>query len=448
VVTPRYCGGVVLLLALFNLGARPVQPDEKDREPQPVPILPAEEVWSTTFDGTPAANAWMDDQRVYVGLRIRGLRAVSRATGEQVWAGSVDITHPPLAIDDQLVIALPDELRALDPLTGTTRWARRLPKQLGAPLAGSGGRVFAADHAGNLVALRAADGEATWRHSFGAVCSRQPIVAAANLLVIALADRRVIALDTETGQIRWERSLPGTVSALAAARDRVLVGSTDNFLYALDPESGDERWRWRTGGDVVGAAAAGERVYFVSLDNVLRAVNRGNGNQLWKAAVPTRPSAPPIAFDDVVVLSGVAPRVDAYNGRTGAPLGTFTAHTELAGAPLIDVTPTPFEVAIVALAKDGRLTALRPTGLMFPDPPLGPLLRLPGRELPREPRPSIPNAQPPTTSSQRSQTPNGQLPTPNDLSSERLESAIPTGSYEVMGFGARSPTWRRAGCAA
>lgn len=335
----------------------------------------------------------MDDERVYVGLQALGIRALSRETGDPIWQEPNDVTHPPLAIDDQLLIAMPDEVRALDPRTGQVRWARPLPQRLATGMIASNDIALLADSAGLLVAIRARDGEEVWRRSLGVATAHLPARLEPHTVVLTLTDARVIALNDRDGELLWERSLPGTLSAPATARDRVFVGSTNNFFYALDAGSGGERWRWRTGGDVVGAAAAGDRVYFASFDNVLRAVNRDNGNQLWKTAIPTRPSAPPIAFDDVVVLSGVAPRVDAYDGRTGAALGTLTALTDLKGAPVIDTTPKPFDVAIVALTREGRLSALRPTGLMFPDPPLVPLPRLPGRELApdRPPRPSKPS---------------------------------------------------------
>jgi eukaryotic-like serine/threonine-protein kinase len=370
-----------VLLALFCLGLGP-NGKVKPPKPQPVPILPAEEVWFAELDASPAANAAMDDERVYVGLQVRGIRALSRKTGEPVWQEPNDITHAPLAVDEQLLIAMPEEVRALDPGTGAMRWTRPLEKQLATGMVASKELALLIDHAGMLVAIRARDGKEVWRRSLGATSVHPPARLEPDHLVLTLSDGRVLALDDRTGETIWERSLPGTLSAPATGRDRVFVGSTNNFFYALDAENGDERWRWRTGGDVVGSAAAGERVYFASFDNVLRAVNRDNGNQLWKTAIPTRPSGPPIAFDDVVVLSGVAPRVDAFDGRTGAALGTLTAATDLQGAPVIDTTPTPFDVSIVALTRDGRLSGLRPTGLMFPDPPLVPFLRLPGRELP------------------------------------------------------------------
>ena len=377
---------MTVFVAITSLG---LAPKTKEPKPGPVPILPAEEVWVAEFDAPPAANASMDDERVYVGLQVQGVRALSRETGDPIWQEPTDITQPPLVINDRLLIAMPDEVRGLDPRTGAIRWARRLPQPLAVGMVASRDTALLVDTTGLLVAVRATDGQEVWRRSLNATTSHLPATLEPHTLVLTLSDARVIALDDRSGDVVWERALPGTLSAPATARDRVFVGSTNNFFYALDAKRGGVRWRWRTGGDVIGAACAGERVYFASFDNVLRAVNRDNGNQLWKTAIPTRPSAPPIAFDDVVVLSGVAPRVDAYNGRTGAALGTLMAVADLKGAPVIDTTPKPFDVAIIALTSEGRLSALRPTGLMFPDPPLVPFSRLPGRELPREPRPGV-----------------------------------------------------------
>lgn len=357
--------------------------------PEPTAILPAEPVWTKTLEAPPSAAGAMDDAHVYVPIEGAGVRAFRRDTGELVWSEPADTRWPLVVGGGLLFAALPDEIRGHDPASGHVRWSHRPEAALSAPLAWVEGRVIVPLETGDVVALRDRDGQVAWRRTVGSPVRHVPAVIPDTAIALTLADSRLVTLDLETGEAQWERTFEGTLSAPATGRDRVFVGSTNNFFYALDAESGAERWKWRTGGDVIGAAADGDRVYFASLDNVLRAVNRGNGNQLWKAAVPTRPSAPPKAFGDVVVLSGVAPRLDAYLGKTGAALGTFTAAADLQGVPLIDTTPTPFEVALIALTRDGRMTALRPTKLMFPDPALAPLLKLPGRELPREPRPGV-----------------------------------------------------------
>jgi outer membrane protein assembly factor BamB len=409
VVTPIYCGVFVAFLVLTGLGGRPVYAStqagsvevprtrsavrarkEKLPPPGPIRILPADEVWFRQFDVPPATGGLMDAERVYVPLRTNGLQVLSRKTGGLIWAEPVDITQPPHLEDDLVLLTLPDSLRALDRVTGQRQWAIALDRPLIAPLTSAGGVVLAFTDKGELMALRPQSGEVVWRQTFGADSKFAPAFLAPSLAVVSLTDGRVVALDASNGTIQWEQKLPGVLSAPAVGRDRVFVGSTNNFFYALDAENGREEWKWRTGGDVMGAAVDKDRVYFVSLDNVLRAVNRGNGNQLWKVAIPTRPALPPIAFDDIVVLMGVAPQVDAYNGKTGEALGSLTASAELEGAALVDLDPEPFAIAVVTLTRDGRVTALRPTALTFPDPPLTPILKLPGRELPadRLPRPT------------------------------------------------------------
>lgn len=374
------------MLVLVSLGSAPKKESGK---PEPIPILPAEEAWAKQLAAPPAANAWMDDARVYVPLSRGGIVALARDTGTPVWESAIEVTRAPLGVGGALMLVVSREIRAVDPATGQLRWSQSLASDVAAPLASIEDRVILVDGNGDVTALRATDGQLEWRRSLGASTRYAPATVESRAIVLTLTDGRVAALDGRTGEVTWERSLPGTLSAPAIARDRVLVGSTNNFFYALDAESGSERWRWRTGADVVGAAASGDRVFFISLDNILRAVNRDNGNQLWKAAVASRASAPPVAFDDVVVLAGLAPRLDAFNAQTGASLGSYTPSTDLEGMPLIDTRPKPFDVATVVLLRDGRISGLRPIGLTFPDPPVVPLLKLPGRELPRDRPPSL-----------------------------------------------------------
>lgn len=348
------------------------------------------------MNAPPAAAGAMDNERVYVPVQGGGLRAFARETGEPIWNAVFETNWPPVPGGAHLFIASPGRVVAIDAATGDERWSRPLSADCSAPLLLLGDAIVAATDSGEVLALRIDDGGVLWTRQLGSR-TRHTLakLAAPDAVVLVLDDNRIVVLEAKSGAVLWERSLPGTLSAPATARDRVLVGSTNNFFYALDADSGDEVWRWRTGGDVVGAAAADERVYFVSLDNILRTVNRGNGNQQWKAQIPTRPSVPPIAIGDVVMMAGVALRLDAFVGKTGAVLGSYTATSDLVGAPAIDANLQPFRVALTVFTRDGRITALHPTRMLMPDPPLVPLLKLPGRELPPE-RLTIPKPQLPT----------------------------------------------------
>lgn len=335
----------------------------------------------------------MDAERVYVPVQGRGVRALSRKTGDVVWTEAADTRWPPVVASGRLFIVLPGGLRAMDAATGNTLWNHALGQPVSTLPLAYRDTLFVSNAAG-LMALNAVDGSVVWQRPLGSPI-RHPAATLESMVVVTTAAGQVVAFETATGKVLWERSLPGELSAPATARDRVFVGSTNNFFYALDADNGKEAWRWRTGGDVVGAAAAHDRVYFVSLDNLLRAVNRDNGNQQWKADIPTRPAAPPIVVGDVVVLTGVSPRLDAFVGKTGEVVGNYTAPLEaqFEGTPAIDADLKPFQVAIVTLVRDGSVTGLRPARMMLPDPPLVPLPALPGRELPPERLPKPPQAQ-------------------------------------------------------
>jgi outer membrane protein assembly factor BamB len=344
--------------------------------------------WTATLDAPAIAAGVMDAERIYVPLDTGNLHAFDRETGERLWTSNATTVVSPAVAGAFDYTAGPDAVRRFDARTGGERSALALDSPAAAAPVFVQEMLVLATESGDVLGIRAEAGAIAWRRNVGSRTRHRPSVLEDYAVALTLDDSRVVVLDARSGEPLWERTLPGTLSAPAAARDRVFVGSTDNFFYAFDGQSGNERWRWRTGGDVVGAAAAEDRVYFISLDNILRCVNRDNGNQQWKAEAPTRPSVPPIPVGDVVVMAGIAPRLDGYVGKTGAVLGSYAATADLVGAPAIDANLQPFRVALAVFTRDSRVTALRPTRMMLPDPPLVPLLRLPGRELPPERRPT------------------------------------------------------------
>ena len=274
-------------------------------------------------------------------------------------------------------------IHSLESASGQDRWSTVLESAVTAPLVLDSGLLIAMTAAGDVMALRATDGQVMWRRSVGAGSAHPAVASGDGALYVSLSDSRLVALALDTGEIAWEQRLTGTISEPAAARDRVFVGSTDNFLYAFH-RNGRFEWKWRNGGDVIGVATEGDVVYVASLDNIIRAVNRGNGNQRWKKSTVTRPTFPPRTIGGTVVLAGIKPAISTFVGTTGEAQGTFAAGGEPIGAPLIDTDLKPFRVALVTITREGLVEALRPLGMTFRETAPGPIRTLPGRALARD----------------------------------------------------------------
>lgn len=326
----------------------------------------------------------MDDTRVYVPLEGEHFVAIDRATGATIWTQDIESEWPPLVHDGVVYLAASDELHALDAATGNHRWRTLLGRGAMAPMLMNGNVLIVLEPPDTVLAF-ALNGGRIWRTPLNGTTGRASMAVGGNTVFVGL-DNRVVALWTTNGEQRWERKLPGEIASISFARDRVFAGSTSNEIYALDADSGGLAWKFRFGGDVVGVTATNDHVFVVSLDNMLRALNRGNGNQAWKRALTTRPVVAPQVFDGVVAVSG-AESTATFNSRTGAPIGTFDAPTLLRGQPVVDATPSPFAVSIVALTRDGRAIGLRPVEMLFREKAMQPFTALPGRPLIKEASP-------------------------------------------------------------
>ena len=356
----------------------------RESKPAPIPLLTAEAAWTLKLNVPPSAGGAMDEDRVYIPLREELFVAIERETGLLAWMREIETTAPPVVGGGHLFVVSRGHIQAVDAATGEELWSVAVDTPVTAPLTWDNGWLIALVAPGEVLAFRGTDGHLMWRRSVGATSLHAAVPGGRQNLYLSLSDGRVVALALSSGELMWERKLPGILSPPAVGKDRVFVGSTNNFLYAFAAESGHDAWSWRNGGDVIGAAVDGDVVYFASLDNIIRAVNRGNGNQRWRKPTGTRPLLPPRAFRGVVLLPGMMPAITVFVGETGAVMGTQAAQGDLAGPPLIDTAPKPFTVAFVTITREGVVEALRPTALMFRETPPIPVAALPGRVVTRE----------------------------------------------------------------
>ena len=98
-----------------------------------------------------------------------------------------------------------------------------------------------------MVALNPEDGSIIWEHPTVAPLDSSPAVAG-GMVFIGLRNKRVIALDADSGAMKWEfvtEENPTTGSPLI--KDGVVyIGSGDGRIYALDAQTGKERWSHET----------------------------------------------------------------------------------------------------------------------------------------------------------------------------------------------------------
>lgn len=342
-------------------------------------MFPLEPVWTLTLEVPPAAAGTLDATRVYIPLQESGVTALLRADGSQVWRSNLSSHWPVVVSGATVAVATAEAVVGLDPATGTERWRTPLAT-LAVPLVADGRLLVALTVDGQLLALHPDSGAILWRRTLTEVPSSPPALGA----IIAVATgNRIVALDRLTGATRWERILDSRPGAPSLVQDLILVATAAHRLHALRAETGLDIWTWRVGGDVIGAAADGQRIYFATLDNVLHAVAAGSGNQQWKTLLTGRPGAAPIVVDGAVLVAGVSSKVESFVARSGKAQASYAATADLLGPPLVDPAVTSV-VSVVAIGRDGRITALRSEKRMMRDPVPALLRDLPGRRLTRE----------------------------------------------------------------
>lgn len=229
--------------------------------------------WAFSTDGEVISSANVIGDRIIVGSYDSFVYALRRDSGELLWKTETEgRVHATPAISDRyaesafVIVSGCDEfLHVLDAGDGRSAQKVAMGSVAGASPVIAGERTYIGTYGNTVRGLNWRAGETLW--TFTDPDREFPYMSSAvvyeGLVILGGRDKRVRALDADTGKSVWEFATKGRVDGSPViVGKRIFVGSQDGVLYALDAKSGKELWRFEAGGPISAspAVAAGRLV--------------------------------------------------------------------------------------------------------------------------------------------------------------------------------------------
>lgn len=225
------------------------------------------------------------------------------------------------------------EVARLGLADGAQAWRTNVGKRLSGGVGTDGELVVVAARDGTLIALDAS-GRPRWTAPLGGEASTVPAVGT-GVVVVRSSDNRISAFDRDTGRRRWtfQRQSPPLVlrqtAGLAVTADSVYAGLPGGRLVALNLQTGALRWEAAVSlpkgateieriSDIAGAPVlAGRDICAVSFQGKLACVDTASGRVLWSRDVSSASGMD--ADERMVVVADDRGQVHAF-ARGGASL--------------------------------------------------------------------------------------------------------------------------------
>ena len=210
--------------------------------------------------------------------------------------------------DDRVVFGSYDGvLYCLRVADGHLIWKYQTEERLHGTPAVVGAYVLIAGCDAHLHVLELEGGTPVRKLVLGSVTGCSPAVNGTRVFLGTYGEQ-VIALDWQTGQVLWrfedtDNSFP-FMSSAAVTDGLVLIGGRDKRLRALDPQTGVQRWEFLSKGHIDGSPViVGQRVFAGSADGNLYAVKLATGEELWRFECGASLYASPAVADECLVIS-------------------------------------------------------------------------------------------------------------------------------------------------
>lgn len=258
--------------------------------------------WEMPLRAQASASPLLQGGCLIVGDASGIVHALDLDDGGECWSRAVDAPISGSAVEAGELIAVASSggtVYALRPQSGEVAWSTPLGASVSRSIAAADGRIYVGLGGGTLVALNADDGSELWRvavASDGEIST--PAIGDGNVYVGSGLDasvpeaRKVVALDAETGAVRWEyRSPTGEfLFTPAAMGGRAYVAGRDGLVVALDAGTGAIAWSIDAGAPLDALPSVADGVLYTATDNGdagnrLVAVDVESGTLAWSVPV-------------------------------------------------------------------------------------------------------------------------------------------------------------------
>ena len=268
--------------------------------------------------------------RKHEGRNIRGNPTVEFVTTQENKSKpNVSTPWPMYRFDparDGAAVGVPTDLKP--PLRA--KWYIKGKSLIEFPPAVAYGNLYFANSLGSLFAVKITRVREEWVYRTGRCTAASPAVVDHIVYMAFLnkppcnatrsgLDGEVVALDADTGKVRWKVKTAPTESSPLVVGGLVYVGDWSGKVYALSAKTGRVVWTYQTGNKVKdGVAYAGGRVYFGSYDTHVYALNARTGKLVWRTGAQQRLGATGTFYSTPAVAYG---RV--YIGSTDGKMYSF-----------------------------------------------------------------------------------------------------------------------------
>lgn len=291
-------------------------------------------------DGVFGGGVAASDGRLFVTTGAGRLFALDAETGETVWRydASAPMRAGPTVRDGRVyAITIVNETVALSVEDGTELWTHQgIEEQAGllgsASPAATAAAVFVAYSSGELFALLPENGRSLWSDSLAGIARTDSVanltdvrakpVAEGNRVYAVSNANRMAAIDTRRGARVWDSRLSGIEMPWIAGEWLFMV-TAQSELLALERETGRIRWvtqlaRWEDpedrDGPIVwqGPVLAGDRLVLLGSNGKAVSVSPYDGEVLGAIDTPGSAAAPPVVADETLYILTDGATLAAY----------------------------------------------------------------------------------------------------------------------------------------